>query len=924
MRLLILALAFAAFSARAEAPERDDPRGRIEAMRLENGPRTPEQQLEILRAAESEAIRYGLKPGIERFAAVAGTAWVNIGPSSADFEINGVTYNKVDSGRGRKILVDPRSDSVVYVATSGGGVWKTYDALTPVTATGGPHWLPITDSIGSLSVGNIAMNPAAPDSLLLGLGDPFDVHTPGMLHSDDGGATWSSAVTLSGSYVSGGPIFIATSVRDIAFDPSAGNSNIVIAATDAGLFRSTEGGTGTNWQLVTQIVAYSTHSYQGCWSVAYAGPHTWLASCVDTATDLGKVWQSTDDGVSWLPATLPTTDVYRMTLASAAAASANGGWRVYLLAADGNGADQKDILRSDNAGSSWTTLNMTPGGRAPTNPNEDQLDLDFIHTQALYNQMIVVDPVNPDILFVGGNLSMGRSVDGGTTWTLLTNWLPYTFGGTRNTGGLGDAQYAHADWHAATIAHFGANTYFYGGNDGGFIRSIDTGAAGFLSGAPGSLVWEDRLNRGIVSHLIFSVATGKERASTSCTASSSSSDIVYGGFQDNGTRIRVLSGGTNYVGFNQIVGGDGFGVGLGCIAAGAVGSNLIRTYVDEIWYSDNGGSVTPSFTKATSFTPAITLDFSANFKMKIATDLTADRTYITPLTDSTGLGHVYRSSDGGHTWNGIDGTIHRLPPNGNVSAFPLHMKNVATHPAAPNTYLAVMLSRAYVTTDGGVNWWETPKMASSTTSNYLPLQTASFDPGDATGNTIWVGSKGAALSPDGAAIPAGTGHLFKCTSAASASVTCTPMSTGIPEAVPVDVVKVDPSNAQIIYVGTEIGMYRSTNGGTTFVRYGTGLPLVEVTDVSIAADGSSLRIATYGRGFWEIYPSASAPAGVAGNGDFDGNQVIDGYDLVREAAVLLTDPSYADYNSIGNLVGTTNQIDASDLTALINKLGGRP
>jgi hypothetical protein len=102
------------------------------------------------------------------------------------------------------------------------------------------------------------------------------------------------------------------------------------------------------------------------------------------------------------------------------------------------------------------------------------------------------------------------------------------------------------------------------------------------------------------------------------------------------------------------------------------------------------------------------------------------------------------------------------------------------------------------------------------------------------------------------------------------------------------------------------------------------LPLVSVTDIAISADGSSLRVATYGRGFWEIHPNPSAPAGVAGNGDFDNNQLIDGFDLVREAAVLLTDAGSSDYNWIGNLVGATNQIDGADVSALIAKMGGRP
>jgi len=65
-------------------------------------------------------------------------------------------------------------------------------------------------------------------------------------------------------------------------------------------------------------------------------------------------------------------------------------------------------------------------------------------------------------------------------------------------------------------------------------------------------------------------------------------------------------------------------------------------------------------------------------------------------------------------------------------------------------------------------------------------------------------------------------------------------------------------------------------------------------------------------------------AGILGNGDFNFDQLIDGVDVVREAAVLLTTNADADYNAIGNLTGTTNTIDAADLTSLIVKLGGRP
>ena len=56
---------------------------------------------------------------------VPATAWVSLGPSDAFNEFNGITVAGVDSGRPNTILVDPRDPNIVYMAGSGGGVWKT-------------------------------------------------------------------------------------------------------------------------------------------------------------------------------------------------------------------------------------------------------------------------------------------------------------------------------------------------------------------------------------------------------------------------------------------------------------------------------------------------------------------------------------------------------------------------------------------------------------------------------------------------------------------------------------------------------------------------------------------------------------------------------------------------------------------------------
>ena len=69
-----------------------------------------------------------------------------------------------------------------------------------------------------------------------------------------------------------------------------------------------------------------------------------------------------------------------------------------------------------------------------------------------------------------------------------------------------------------------------------------------------------------------------------------------------------------------------------------------------------------------------------------------------------------------------------------------------------------------------------------------------------------------------------------------------------------------PTDSNTLYAGTDFGLYRSTDAGANWARYGSGLPMVAVLDLYVAPDGSFLRVGTYGRGVWEIQPSAAATA----------------------------------------------------------------
>src|SRR5207253_269372 len=108
-----------------------------------------------------------------------------------------------------------------------------------------------------------AMDASNPDILYLGFGDPFDVQQPGLVKSTDGGATWSSPVALTAMV--GGAQLTAGAVTDIKVDPR--NSAVVLAATDVGLFRSTDG--GASWHAAALSTPTGSDNFFYLWSLAF-------------------------------------------------------------------------------------------------------------------------------------------------------------------------------------------------------------------------------------------------------------------------------------------------------------------------------------------------------------------------------------------------------------------------------------------------------------------------------------------------------------------------------------------------------------------------------------------------------------------------------------------------------------------------------
>jgi len=200
----------------------DTAAGRREWMKeLMGGDLSPQFVEALLDAARAERERYP-----NAFATSGAGAWTNLGPVRSNWIQNGTTITESDTGRLRTILVHPSNADIVYVLTSGGGLWKTSNFLAPR-----PEWSVKTDSVLGVAGGAVAFGGSA-NTLYLGSGDPFDGGVGGFVtKSTNGGDSWLTSVKVGG----------ATTVMDVKVDTTSG-ADVVFVATNAGLFRSIDAG----------------------------------------------------------------------------------------------------------------------------------------------------------------------------------------------------------------------------------------------------------------------------------------------------------------------------------------------------------------------------------------------------------------------------------------------------------------------------------------------------------------------------------------------------------------------------------------------------------------------------------------------------------------------------------------------------------
>lgn len=104
----------------------------------------------------------------------------------------------------------------------------------------------------------------------------------------------------------------------------------------------------------------------------------------------------------------------------------------------------------------------------------------------------------------------------------------------------------------------------------------------------------------------------------------------------------------------------------------------------------------------------------------------------------------------------------------------------------------------------------------------------------------------------------GAAHLWRCSNTSAASPTYANVSgagaTGLPDVSLNSVVR-DPNDfLNTWYVGTDIGVFKTTNAGSTWVdiSFGNGMPPVIVSELNVQQQTGYLTAATYGRGMYRL------------------------------------------------------------------------
>ncbi len=464
---------------------------------------------------------------------------------------------------------------------------------------------------------------------------------------------------------------------------------------------------------------------------------------------------------------------------------------------------QGTLFRSNDGGATWSMAS-------------EQRNINF---RPFYYSDIRVDPNNPDVVW---SLSGGlyKTTDGGATFSSVG-------------GGV------HGDHQALWIDPDDSDRVL-SGSDGGYQVSLDGGEN-----------W-DIINNVVLSQF-YQIYYDLQEPYQVC-----------GGLQDNGVWCgpsRTMHSGILKDDWVRISGGDGF-YGVPVPDQPWLIYTNLQGGVFMITDMRSGGTrrVHPYPNRIGSAGDAM-----LGHKYRFNWDAPIHISPHDPGTVYIGGNHVFVSRDYGYSWDELSpdlttqDTSKMLTSGGEIyqdntaAEFHASLLTIAESPLEAGViWVGTDDGKLWITRDGGDNWSDiTGNVDMPAFSWIAKIDASRFDAGTAY------------IAVDQHRMDDFAPHVYRATEYGRRSAD---LSEGLPQDDYVKVIREDPRNRDLLYVGMERGLFASWNGGDTWVDIRNGLPPVSVRDIQIHPVANDLIIGTHGRGAFildDIEPLQNLSAALA-------------------------------------------------------------
>ena len=691
-----------------------------------------------------------------------------------------------NAGRISVVTGVPGDPLIYYVAGANGSIIRT--------TNGGTTFKPIFDEQSSGSIGAIAVAPSDPNIVYVGTGEGNPRNNAsvgdGMYKSVDGGDHWTHIGLEKSDKIA--RLVIDSRNPDIVYACVLGRE--WGPSEERGVFRTADG--GATWKKVLyvdpQTACSDISADPNNSNVLYAGMYTYRrwAWHLESGSGNTAVWKSVNGGATWerLSGADRLLGLPRkaMDRIGVAVAPSDPGI-VYVISET---TDEGELWRSDDAGKSWRTVSRDPN----------------INFRPFYYADIRVDTKNPNRVFT---LSRGLyfSEDGGQNFRTI-------------------ARDVHGDHQAMWIDPIDPR-YILSGSDGGWQVSRDGGKN-----------W-DVINTFAFTqfyHINYDMQTPYH---------------VCGGLQDNGNWCapsNSLSGqGLRQADWMTVSGGDGF---------------FTVPVLDKPWlvFSDAQGGMlnitdTRSGVQKTIYPYPNRVgsvgDAMIGHKYRFNWNSPIALAPQNPGIVYFGGNVVFRSKDYGLSWEVISPDLTTNDPKKQQSSGgAIVVDNTAAE------FHSSLLSIAPSTVDGNVIWTSSDDGVVSVTRDGGKTWSSVFAAVPGLKPNAWLATIEASHFDAGTAYVTADHHqdddytpyVYMTTDFGK---TWKSIRGDLPDrAWWTHVVREDPKNRNLLYVGTEAGVWASWNRGVTWVSLRGALPIVPVRDMQIHPRDNDLILATHGRGLY--------------------------------------------------------------------------